>query len=131
MIRYLIKDDVYYSLNDVTKWLVKEQLLTNKQSQSFAFQCKTHVVGKLADAYEQDQVYQHQEPIILPLNDYFVHWIVWAKLLILLPVEVRTHRKVDAITLLLDNPATVYQRAESGSGVNLVCMDDQVKLSVY
>lgn len=131
MIRYLVKDDVYYSLNDVTKWLVKEQILTVKQSQLFSFQCKTHVVGKLADAYEQDRVYQHQEPIILPLNDYFVHWIVWAKLLILLPVEIRSHRKVDAITVLLDNPATVYQRSEPSSGVDLVCLDDQVKLPAY
>lgn len=131
MIRYLIKEDVYYSLNDVTKWLTKEQLLTRKEGQSFMFRCKSHMITRLADAYEHDRVYQHLEPIILPLSDYFVHWIVWAKLLILLPVETRTHHKVDALTLLLDNPETVYLRPEPRSGIDLVCLDEQVRSPVY
>ena len=131
MIRYLIKEDVYYSLNDVTKWLTKEQLLTKKESQLFMFRCKAHVITRLADAYAHDHVYQHLEPIILPLNDYFVHWIVWAKLFVLLPTEMRTHHKVDALTLLLDNPETVYLRPEPKSGIDLVCLDDQVRSPVY
>ncbi|WP_080240396.1 hypothetical protein [Spirosoma rigui] len=123
MIRYINNEDVYYSLDDVTKWLKRQNLLTSTEAHFFTTRCRAHVISKLADAYNQQCIYQHLEPIVLPLNDYFIHWIVWAKLLILLPETVRTHRKVEQISLLLDNPETVYVRSSLRGNINLVRID--------
>lgn len=131
MIRYLNTEDVYYSLNDITKWFVQERILTKEQSSLFAYQCRAYIVKKLASAYERQCVYQHLEPIVLPINDYFIHWIVWANLLIMLPEEAGRHRKVHTMNLLLGNPETVYSRSETKGGISLVCMNDKLRLSVH
>lgn len=130
MIRYLNTNDVYYSLNDVTRWLVNERILTKEQSTTFGFRCRAYITKKLAIAYERQCVYQHLEPIVLPLNDYFIHWIVWANLLILLPDETGKHRKVHNMNLLLGNPETVYLRNEMKAGIQLVCLNDKLRLPV-
>ena len=129
MIRYLTVDEVYYSLNDVSKWLVLEQLLTKDESEIFKFQCKAHVVKKLSNAYEEQCVYQHLEPIVLPINDYFVHWIVWADLLLLLPGDVGRHRRVHTLNLLLGNPETVYLHPQKKNGITLVRLNDKLLIS--
>lgn len=131
MIRYLNTDDVYYSLNDVNSWLVRERILTKEQGQAFGFQCRGYIAKKLAIAYERQCVYQHLEPIVLPLNDYFIHWIVWANLLIMLPGETGKHRKVHNLNLLLGNPETIYLRSETQGGIHLVCLNEQLKLTEY
>lgn len=130
MIRYISIDEVYYSLTDVTNWLLKEGLLTKGQGDSFLFTCKAQLATKLADAYQRQCVYQHLQPIVLPLDDYFVHWIVWAKLLVLLPSEIARHRKVHTLHLLLDNPDTVYLFPEIRYDIILVCLNDQFKVPV-
>lgn len=131
MIRYIAIDEVYYSLTDVANWLVKEGLLTKEQANGFLFTCKAQLAAKLADAYQRQSVYQHLQPIVLPLDDYFIHWIVWAKLLILLPSEISRHRKVHTLHLLLDNPDTVYLFPETKYDISLVCLDDQLKVPVH
>jgi hypothetical protein len=123
MIRYINDEDVYYSLNDVTNWLKSQKLLTNSEAHFFTTKCRAHVISKLADAYNQERIYQHLEPIVLPMNDYFIHWIAWAKLLILLPEKVRTHDKVEQISLLLDHPETVYVRSSLRGNINLVRLE--------
>ena len=123
MIRYINEEDVYYSLNDVTNWLKSQRLLTNTEAHYFTTKCRAHVISKLADAYNQQCIYQHLEPIVLPMNDYFIHWIVWAKLLILLPESIRTHHKVEQISLLLDNPETVYVRSSLRGNIHLTRLD--------
>ena len=130
MIRYISSDEVYYSLTDVTNWLMKERLLTRDQSDAFIFSCKTHMATRLADAYQRQCVYHHLQPIVLPFDDYFIHWIVWAKLLVLLPREIAKHPKVNTLYLLLDNPDTVYLFPETKYNIPLVCLDDQLNLSV-
>ena len=131
MIRYLNTDDVYYSLNDVNSWLIRERILTKEQGQEFGFRCRGYIARKLAIAYERQCVYQHLEPIVLPLNDYFIHWIVWANLLLLLPSDTGKHRRVHHLNMLLGNPETVYLRSETQSGIHLVCLNEQLKLTEY
>ena len=130
MIRYLNMNNVYYSLNDVTNWLIKERILTKEQGQLFGFRCRAYIAKKLDKAYEHQCVYDHLEPIVLPLNDYFVHWIVWSNLLLLLPGETGKHYKVHKMNILLGNPETVYLRSEIRSGIDLVCLNDKLRLSI-
>ncbi|MFD2934564.1 hypothetical protein [Spirosoma flavum] len=130
MIRYLIPDAVYYSLNDVTNWLLHEGVLTKDQSSSFNFRCRAYVAKKLAIAYQEQYVDEYVEPIILPLNDYFIHWIVWANLLMLLPTEAGKHPKVDFINLLLDDVEMISVQTERQNGIELVCLNDKLKLDM-
>lgn len=131
MIRYLNTEDVYYSLNDVTKWFINERILTKDQSYAFGYACRAYITKKLANAYENQCVYQHLEPIVLPINDYFIHWIIWANLLMLLPGDTGNHRKVHHLNLLLGNPETVYLHSEGKVGIDLVCLNDKLRLPSY
>jgi hypothetical protein len=128
MVRFLMTEEAHYSLKDVTNWLTKQAVLTNEQGQLFSFRCRAHVAQKLANAYEEYFVLSHLEPIILPNHDYFIHWIVWANLLRLLPGETGKHPKVDYLNLLLDNPETVYLQPQMKYGIKLVCLNNQYRL---
>ncbi|GAB2538391.1 hypothetical protein [Spirosoma aerophilum] len=129
MIRYLTKDDVYYSLNDVTNWLYQQDILTNDQREQFNFKCRAYMAATLDNAYKEQRVFNHVEPVILPIQDYFIHWIIWANLLMLLPEDAGKHPYVHRLNLLLDNPETVYIFSEVKPGIKLVCLDDQLKLA--
>lgn len=113
MIRYLNAQDVYFSLNDVSSWLYRQGVLTKSQSHIFSADCKKYVSDRLSNAYEQKRVYHHLEPVIFPYNDYFIHWIVWANLLTLLPESTGRHRKVHYLNMLVGDPDAAYKESNS------------------
>ena len=108
MIRFINPKNIYYSLGDVINWLRDEQVLTSKQCQLFSYRCYKYVSTELAKAYTNKTIFSHQVPVILPFEDYFINWVIWANLLILLPEEASRHSQVHYLNLLLDDPDSVH-----------------------
>jgi hypothetical protein len=129
MIRYLTKDDIYYSLNDVSNWLNQQAILTPEQRDQFNYNCRAYMAAALDHAYKEQRVFSYIEPIILPVQDYFIHWIIWANLLMLLPDSSGKHPHVHRLNLLLDNPESVQALPEMKTNIKLVCVNDQLKLA--
>ncbi|AUD00641.1 hypothetical protein CWM47_01690 [Spirosoma pollinicola] len=126
MIRYITSDGVYYSLKDITNWFSEQSILTTEQNQLFSFRCRAHMAQKLAYAYKEYSVFGHMEPIILPVHDYFIHWVTWANLLTLLPGETGNNPTVHSFKRLLDDPETVAPNHRMKFDIKLVCLDDKL-----
>lgn len=124
-VRFIASPEVYYSLNDIVAWLCNEQVLTSKQGRRF-FHCVCQYTNlELAEAYRTNTVFEHLIPIILPTRDYFIHWIVWANLLMLLPDATGRHFKVHELNVLLDEPDSIPNYPELFLNIDPVLVDDE------
>lgn len=122
VIRYMNAEEVYFSLNDVADLLTDDGILTSRQNKVFRVQCQGYVSRELAKAYKNKHVCDSLQPIILPGSDYFVHHLVWAALLMLLPKAAAQQRKINYLNFMLSEPDSIYRYPSTFKAVDLICL---------